>query len=155
MLDVGELRDALGDGLGDADAVGHRIAYGGERFREPVLIDSGVEEGLRELVEMAPLHQPKSLATLDVSASLPAIPAVSCFDTAFHATLSPAAYTYALPARWRERWPLRRYGFHGVSHAWVARRAPQLLERDPSALRIVSRYLDAGRRCAQSRPVVR
>jgi acetate kinase len=104
VLDVGELLDALGDGLGDADAVGHRVVHGGERFREPVLIDAGVEEGLRELVEMAPLHQPKSLPVLDaVSASLPGIPAVACFDTAFHATLSPAVYTYALPARWRER----------------------------------------------------
>jgi acetate kinase len=69
-----------------------------------VLIDAGVEEGVRELIEMAPPHQPKSLAALDaVSAALPGIPAVACFDTAFHATLSPAAYTYALPARWRER----------------------------------------------------
>ena len=144
-LDAGELRDALSDGLADAEAVGHRIVHGGERFRKSVLIDAGVEEGLRELIEMAPLHQPKSLAALDaVSAALPGIPAVACFDTAFHATLSPAAYTYALPARWRERWAVRRYGFHGLSHAWVARRAPQLLERDRSDLRIVSCHLGAG-----------
>jgi acetate kinase len=145
VLDAGELRAALGEGLGDADAVGHRIVHGGERFREPVLIDAGVEDGLRELVEMAPLHQPKSLAALDaVSASLPGVPAVACFDTAFHATLAPAAYTYALPARWRERWPIRRYGFHGLSHAWVARRAPELLERDGAELRIVNCHLGAG-----------
>jgi acetate kinase len=145
VLDAGELRDALGEGLGDADAIGHRIVHGGERFREPVLIDASVEDGLRELVEMAPLHQPKSLAALDaVSASLPGIPAVACFDTAFHATLSPAAYTYALPARWRKRWPVRRYGFHGLSHAWVARRVPELIERDRSELRIVSCHLGAG-----------
>jgi acetate kinase len=144
-LDAGELRDALGDGLAEAEAVGHRIVHGGERFRKSVLIDAGVEEALRELIEMAPLHQPKSLAALDaVSAALPGIPAVACFDTAFHATLSPAAYTYALPARWRERWAVRRYGFHGLSHAWVARRAPQLLERDRSDLRIVSCHLGAG-----------
>ena len=145
VLDSGELRDALGDGLADADAVGHRMVHGGEVSRKPVLIDAGVQEGLRELIEMAPLHQPKSLAALDaVSASLPGVPAVACFDTAFHATLSPAAYTYALPARWRERWAVRRYGFHGLSHAWVARRAPQLLERDRSELRIVSCHLGAG-----------
>ena len=144
-LDPGELRDALGDGLGDADAVGHRIVHGGERFREPVLIDAAVENGLRDLVQMAPLHQPKSLAALDaVSASLPAAPAVACFDTAFHATLPPAAYTYALPARWRERWPIRRYGFHGLSHAWIARRAPELLRSGRPELRIVSCHLGAG-----------
>jgi acetate kinase len=144
-LDAGELRTALGDGLGEADAVGHRIVHGGERFRDPVLIDAAVEDALRALVRMAPLHQPKSLAALDaVSALLPGVPAVGCFDTAFHATLPPAAHTYALPARWRERWRVRRYGFHGLSHAWVARRAPQLLGRDPSELRIVSCHLGAG-----------
>ena len=94
VVDAGELRDALGNGLADADAVGHRIVHGGERFRKPVLIDADVEKGLRELIDMAPLHQTKSLAALDaVSASLPGIPAVACFDTAFHTTLSPAAYT--------------------------------------------------------------
>lgn len=144
-VDAGELRAALSDGLGEADAVGHRIVHGGERFREPVVVDDAVEEALRELVQMAPLHQPKSLAALDaVSRALPAVPAVACFDTAFHATLPAAASTYALPARWRERWPVRRYGFHGLSHAWVARRAPQLLGRDPSELRIVSCHLGAG-----------
>ncbi len=100
---------------------------------------------MRRLVDLAPLHQPKSLAALDaVTELLPGLPAVACFDTAFHATLPPAASTYALPAEWRERWGLRRYGFHGLSHAWVARRAPQLLERDPAGLRIVSCHLGAG-----------
>jgi acetate kinase len=131
--------------LGEADAVGHRIVHGGERFRSAVRIDAGVKEAIRELCELAPLHQPGSLAALDaVTAILPGLPAVACFDTAFHATLSPAAATYALPARWRERWGLRRYGFHGLSHAWVARRAPQLLDRDGAELRIVSCHLGAG-----------
>ena len=145
QLDPEELREALRDGLGGADAVGHRIVHGGERFREPVRIDADVDAALRELVDLAPLHQPKSLAALDaVAAALPDVPAVACFDTAFHATLPPAAYTYALPARWRERWALRRYGFHGLSHAWVARRAPELLGMPPDALRIVSCHLGAG-----------
>jgi len=72
------------------------------------------------------------------------VPAVACFDTAFHATIPPAAATYALPAEWRERWSLRRYGFHGLSHAWVARRAPELLGRQAGELRIVSCHLGAG-----------
>ena len=108
-------------------------------------LDAAVEADLRALVDLAPLHQPKSLAALDaVSAALPDLPAVACFDTAFHATLPAAAATYALPAEWRERWGLRRYGFHGLSHAWVARRAPQLLGRGASGLRIVSCHLGAG-----------
>jgi acetate kinase len=145
QVDAAELREALDAGLGDADAVGHRIVHGGERFREAVAIDAEVERELRELVELAPLHQPKSLAALDaVSEALPGLPAVACFDTAFHATLPAAAYTYAIPREWRERWGLRRYGFHGLSHAWVARRAPQLLGRDAAGLRIVSCHLGAG-----------
>jgi acetate kinase len=145
QVDPEELRDALSSGLGVADAVGHRIVHGGERFRGPVRIDEGIEAQLRTLVDLAPLHQPKSLDALDaVGAILGEVPAVACFDTAFHATLPPAAATYALPAAWRERWALRRYGFHGLSHAWVSRRAPQLLEVSQSDLRIVSCHLGAG-----------
>ncbi len=144
-LDEAALRDALRDGLGEADAVGHRIVHGGERFVAATLIDPGVEAALRELVDLAPLHQGKSLAALDaVSAQLPGIPAVACFDTAFHAGLPAAATTYALPAAWRERWPIRRYGFHGLSHAWVARRAPALLGLPAAGLRLVSCHLGAG-----------
>ena len=144
-LDARELEEALADELGEADAVGHRVVHGGERFREAVRIDEQVESALRELTELAPLHQPKSLAALDaVRAALPDLPAVACFDTAFHAALPPAARTYALPASWRERWPIRRYGFHGLSHAWVARRAPALLDRSAPGLRIVSCHLGAG-----------
>jgi acetate kinase len=144
-IDQGELRAAIADGLGEVDVVGHRIVHGGELFREPVVIDCDVETHLRNLVALAPLHQPKSLAALDaVSAALPGVPAVACFDTAFHATLPAAARTYALPAQWRERWGLRRYGFHGLSHAWMARRTPALLGVDGRDLRIVSAHLGAG-----------
>jgi len=145
QVDRAALREALQEGLGDADAIGHRIVHGGERFHGAVAIDAGVEQELRALVELAPLHQPKSLAALDaVSEALPGLPAVACFDTAFHASMPAAAATYAIPREWRERWGLRRYGFHGLSHAWVARRAPQLLQRDARDLRIVSCHLGAG-----------
>lgn len=144
-VDQRALRDALTDGLGDADLVGHRIVHGGPRFRHAVRIDADVEAALRDLVDLAPLHQPKALATLDaVSAALPGVPAVACFDTAFHATMRAAASTYALPAAWRERWQTRRYGFHGLSHAWIARRVPELLARPADGLRIVSCHLGAG-----------
>jgi len=145
VLDPGELRDALEGGLAGADVVGHRIVHGGERFREAVVIDTPVEQALHALSDLAPLHQPKSLAALEaVSRAIPDKPAVACFDTAFHATLSPASFTYALPASWRRRWGLRRYGFHGLSHAWVARRAPELIGRPAAGLRIVSCHLGAG-----------
>jgi acetate kinase len=144
-VDPDQLREALGSPLGQADAIGHRIVHGGRRFHTAVRIDEEVEGALRELSDLAPLHQPKSLAALDaVSEALPEVPAVACFDTAFHATLPDAAATYALPAEWRERWELRRYGFHGLSHAWVARRAPQMLDADARELRIVSCHLGAG-----------
>jgi acetate kinase len=144
-VDPAELADALADGFGGADAVGHRIVHGGDRFQRAVRIDAEVETALRELVDLAPLHQPKSLAALDaVSWALPDTPAVACFDTAFHATMPPAARTYAVPRDWRERWGVRRYGFHGLSHAWAARRAPTLLGVAPERLRIVSCHLGAG-----------
>jgi acetate kinase len=144
-VDPAELRSALSGGLGDADAVGHRIVHGGSRFRSAVVVDESVRRALGELVELAPLHQPKSLAALDaVSAALPGVPAVACFDTAFHATLSDAAATYALPTEWNARWQLRRYGFHGLSHAWIARQAPAVLGLPPGAPRIVSCHLGAG-----------
>jgi acetate kinase len=110
-----------------------------------VLIDAEVEAALRELTELAPLHQPKSLASLDaVCAALPDVPAVACFDTAFHATLPEAAATYALPAAWRERWRLRRYGFHGLSCEWSVSRAAALLERPIGSLRLVICHLGGG-----------
>ncbi len=145
QVDPRELREALDSPLAQADAVGHRIVHGGERFRDAVEVDAGVRAALGELVDLAPLHQPKSLAALDaVSAALGQLPAVACFDTAFHATLPPAAATYALPAEWRERWGLRRYGFHGLSHAFIARRAQELLAPGGTALRLVSCHLGAG-----------
>jgi acetate kinase len=144
-VDPDQLGAALAEGLGEAEAVGHRIVHGGERFRDPVVIDAGVVDALRELVALAPLHQPKSLAALEaVSDVLPEVPAVACFDTAFHSTLSPAAYTYALPQEWTARWGVRRFGFHGLSHAWVARRAAELLGRSANGLRLISCHLGAG-----------
>ena len=142
------LASIRGDGMA-IDAVGHRVVHGGIRFRAPVRVDADVEAALADLVDLAPLHQPGSLAGIRaVRAALPGIPAVACFDTAFHATLPAAAATYALPAEWRDRWPLRRFGFHGLSHARAVRRAPEvagLVGRvDPAAVRVVSCHLGGG-----------
>jgi acetate kinase len=131
--------------LGAVDAVGHRVVHGGDRFTAATFVDDDVVRALLALTALAPIHQPRSLAALDVvRAILPRLPQVACFDTAFHATLPPAASTYALPRAWRDRWPLRRYGFHGLSHAYASRRAAELLGRPVEGFRVVTCHLGAG-----------
>ncbi len=130
-------------GLPVPDAIGHRVVHGGAEFTAPVVLDDRVEARLRALVDLAPLHQPKSLYGIDtVRAALPGVPEVACFDTAFHARLPEAAATYALPAAWRSRYRLRRYGFHGLSHAYATRRVTGLLGHRPR--RLVVCHLGAG-----------
>lgn len=143
-FDTGALTDVLRD-WNPPDAVGHRIVHGGTDFTGPVRIDDRVRERLRDLTDLAPLHQPKSLAALDaVTGLLPEVPAVACFDTAFHTTIPDAAATYAVPREWRDRYRIRRYGFHGLSHGYCSRRAAHLLDRSPGDLRIVTCHLGAG-----------
>lgn len=127
------------------DAVGIRFVHGGRDYTRPVLIDDEVTKRLYHLADLAPLHQPLSLYALgEIGRALPDVPAVACFDTAFHATLPDAAATYALPAEWRERFGLRRYGFHGLSHAYAARRAADLLGAGPAVPRMVVCHLGSG-----------
>jgi acetate kinase len=131
--------------LGTVRAVGHRVVHGGEAYRTATFVDDGVLARLQSLSALAPIHQPRSLAALRlVRDALPDVPHVACFDTAFHATLPAAASTYAIPREWRERWPLRRYGFHGLSHAYASRRAAELLDRPLGQLRLVTCHLGAG-----------
>ena len=126
----------------DVDAIGHRIVHGGTEFVEPVVIDADVVRRIEALTDLAPLHQPKSLRALEqAGAAFPGVPAVACFDTAFHAHLPAAAATYALPREWRKRWPLRRFGFHGLSHAYASRRAAELAG---AGARIITCHLGAG-----------
>ena len=130
---------------GSVDAVGHRIVHGGPRHTDPVLVDDMLVAYLYSISHLAPLHQPRALAGVrSVRDLLPAVPAVACFDTGFHATLPPAARTYALPREWNARWALRRYGFHGLSHSWAVRRGAELVGRRAEDLRIVSCHLGAG-----------
>ena len=124
------------------DVAGHRIVHGGVEFSSATRLDERVRRRLDELTDLAPLHQPKSLAALDaVSAALPGVPAVACFDTAFHRTIPAEAATYAVPAEWRERYGVRRYGFHGLSHAYASRRAVELTG---AGSRVVTCHLGAG-----------
>jgi acetate kinase len=131
---------------GPVDAVGHRVVHGGPGLHAPTVVDDDLVEQLEALVALAPLHQPRSLAGIAAArAAVPDVPHVACFDTAYHSTLAPAVSTYAVPAEWRERWPIRRYGFHGLSHAYAARSAASQLGRsDDPTFRVVTCHLGAG-----------
>jgi len=127
----------------DLLAVGHRVVHGGERYDCAVLITPEVKRTIEELTELAPLHNPASLAGITAAEqALPGIPQVATFDTAFHATLSEAARTYAVPRKWTREWRIRRYGFHGLSHSYCAGRAPEILGRQN--LRLVIAHLGNG-----------
>jgi acetate kinase len=128
-----------------AAAAGHRVVHGGDDFAKPVLVDAELEQRLGDLEELAPLHNPPAIRMIRALRHLrPTLPAVACFDTTFHRTLPPAASTYALPSAWSERWGLRRFGFHGLSHAYASRRAAELLDRPAAELRLVTAHLGAG-----------
>lgn len=118
-----------------ADAVVHRVVHGGSRFDSAVLVDDEVEAAIEELVPLAPLHQPRALDLIRASRRGDR-DVVACFDTSYHRSIPAAAATYALPGEWRERFGLRKYGFHGLSHSYVARTV--------DARRIVSCHLGAG-----------
>ena len=104
-------------------ASGHRIVHGGARYTSPLLVNDESEAGLSELAVLAPLHNPPALSLIDVVRALdPTMPLVACFDTTFFASLPASSATYAIPAEWRERWGIRRFGFHGLSHSWAVSR---------------------------------
>ena len=125
-------------------AVGHRVVHGGQ-FTSSVRITPAIRSRITALADLAPLHNPPSLATLAAAeAELPGVPHVAVFDTAFHATLPPEARTYPVPERWTRDWGIRRFGFHGLSHAYCSRRAAELLGRPPEELRLVICHLGHG-----------
>jgi acetate kinase len=126
-------------------AAGHRVVHGAHKFSDPLLIDDEAETELEGLADLAPLHNPPAVAAIAALRRLrPELPSVACFDTAFHSTIPPAASTYAIPPAWSAPMPLRRYGFHGLSHAYASRRAAELQEREPERLRLVTAHLGAG-----------
>jgi len=126
------------------EAVGHRVVHGGE-FTSSVLITPEIRERIAALAELAPLHNPPSLEALAAAERhLPTVPHVAVFDTTFHATMPPEAYTYPIPTKWTRDWGIRRYGFHGLSHAYCTRRAAKMLGRPVDALRLVICHLGHG-----------
>jgi acetate kinase len=126
-------------------AVGHRVVHGGRTFADPVLVDDEVVAKVTELVPLAPLHNPANLEGLAVARKLfPDVPQVAVFDTAFHQTLEPHAYTYAVPREWQEEHAIRRYGFHGTSNAFVTAEAARVLGRPVEDLNLVVLHLGNG-----------
>ncbi|MCW2885745.1 MAG: acetate kinase [Streptosporangiaceae bacterium] len=141
---VQALRELAGGDV-PIDAVGHRIVHGGPDLRAPRLVDEEVRARLDLVAKLAPLHVPPALAALDEARRVLAdVPHVACFDTAFHAGLPEAAYVYALPAEWRERYGIRRYGFHGLSYEWTLARSAELLGRPADRLQVVLTHLGGG-----------
>jgi len=134
----------LGDGQQIA-AVGHRVVHGGSLFDAATLVTPEVEEQIGELSALAPLHNPANLQGIRAaSAALPGVPQVAVFDTAFHQTLPPAAYTYAIDARLAEEYQVRRYGFHGTSHKYVSEKTAEFLGRPLADLKTIVLHLGNG-----------
>jgi acetate kinase len=149
----GSYHDAIAQILGHLDdkghvdlaGAGHRVVHGGERFSASVLVDDEVLAAIRSFSHLAPLHNPANLAGIEaVSAARPGLPQVAVFDTAFHQSMKPAVYRYAVPDEWYARYGVRRYGFHGTSYRFVSERAATLLARDPAELRLVIAHLGNG-----------
>jgi acetate kinase len=126
-------------------AIGHRVVHGGTQFTTGVLLDPTIHAEIAALTSLAPLHNGPALAVANEAARLFAgIPQIAVFDTAFHATLPPRAYLYALPYEWHEQWGVRRFGFHGLSHAYCAVRAAELLDLPPAQHKLITCHLGSG-----------
>jgi len=131
--------------MDEIKAVGHRVAHGGEKFAHSTLIDDEVMKEIEDISDLAPLHNPANLMGIEVCKELmPETSQVAVFDTAFHQTMPEEAYTYALPYEYYEKYGVRRYGFHGTSHGYVARRAAEMMDQDFEDLKIVTCHLGNG-----------
>ena len=132
--------------VGDIHAVGHRVVHGGERFKQSVLIDEDVLRGIEDCIDLAPLHNPGNIRGIQAAREVfgPGLPQGAVFDTAFHQTLPPHAYLYALPYQWYRRYRVRRYGFHGTSHRYVAYRYRRLRGLAREQTNIITLHLGNG-----------
>ena len=143
-----------GPGLDPSElaAVGHRVVHGGSRFQTPHVVTPEVLAAIEELIPLAPLHNPANIEGIRAARdAFPTVPQVAVFDTAFHQTLEPRAYTYAVPRSWREELHVRRYGFHGTSHAYVSHRLADLMDRPLGSVNSVVLHLGNGASAAAVR----
>lgn len=142
---LSDSRHGVISGMNEIGGVGHRLVHGGEEFVSSVLIDEKVKEGVHRCIQFAPLHNPHNLKGVEVCEQLmPGVPQVGVFDTAFHHTLPAEAYTYALPMTLYRKHRIRRYGFHGTSHAYVAQKAAEHIGRPIGELKIITCHLGNG-----------
>ncbi len=133
------------DGLSGIAAVGHRVVHGGEKFVKSVVIDDKVVENFREIASLAPLHNPANIQGIEAARLLmPKIPHMAVMDTAWHQTMPESTYMYALPRAWYEKYAIRRYGFHGTSFLYTAKRAAVLLGKDPFKTNLVICHIGNG-----------
>jgi len=140
MGESGELQDTA-----ELSGIGHRVVHGGEEFKEPTLIDKNVIDTIRRLIPLAPLHNPANLLGIEVAMhSAPQVPQVAVFDTAFHQSIPEHAFRYAIPQNLYEKHHVRRYGFHGTSHFYVAKQAARLLDRPLNELNLITLHLGNG-----------
>jgi len=130
---------------GEIKAVGHRVVHGGEAFTGSVLINDEVIASIEKVADLAPLHNPPNLTGIRAAQhAMPSVPQIACFDTAFHNTIPQVAYMYALPYELYEKFGIRRYGFHGTSHRWVARRAAEMLGKHKYGINCITCHLGNG-----------
>jgi acetate kinase len=132
--------------IGEIEAVGHRVVHGGEQFNQSIRVDDAVRRALEDLIDLAPLHNPHNLRGIAAARAVlgPGVPQVAVFDTAFHHTLPETAYLYAIPYQLYRRYRVRRYGFHGTSHRYIAYRYRQLTQRAREATKIITLHLGNG-----------
>lgn len=129
----------------EIDAIGHRVLHGGDKFVESCIIDEACKQAIRDCIPLGPLHNPANLMGIEACEKvMPGKPQVAVFDTAFHMTMPPKAYRYAIPTKYYEEDHLRRYGFHGTSHRYVSKRAIELMGKPASELKIVVCHLGNG-----------
>ena len=147
-LVIGYLTDAntgVVKDLSEIGAVGHRIVHGGEKFTKSVVINEEVKKAIEEVSDLAPLHNPANLIGVNAcEALMPGVPMVAVFDTAFHQTMPEESYMYALPYEYYEKYRVRRYGFHGTSHAYVSNRVAEILGKKPEDLKTIVCHLGNG-----------
>lgn len=133
------------ESMDEIEAIGHRIVHGGEAFNQSMLIDNNVLEVLRQCIDLAPIHNPANIMGIEACRQeMPDIPMIGVFDTAFHQTMPPKAYIYALPYELYKKYGIRKYGFHGTSHKFVMKRASAMLGKPVEQLKLVSCHLGNG-----------
>ena len=129
----------------EIDAIGHRVVHGGERYTDPVVITPEVLEGLKEIIDLAPLHNPAAISGMEACMNImPGKPNVAVFDTGFHKTIPEESYIYPIPYKYYEKYRIRRYGFHGISHEYVANRVAEIVGKPLRNLKVVNCHLGQG-----------